>query len=143
MKQANNVELIIWLIVAVVGVAAKGLGKLSTPAGDEDTPPVAKPKPPVRRPPVRRPMPPPVATVTVRRAVERSVSPPVVTEAPVQKPSPEKPAAAVVPVPARAKISESPSVRRQWALALRDRQNVRNAVIVNEIIGAPVSLRSQ
>ena len=129
MKHASA-EFIIWLIVAVVVMVAKGLGKLATPsetekpASKDEWPgaaPRPKPKPVVRRP-TRRPTaeaPPPVIAAT-----------PAVAE---EKPAPPPPSAAVPPAP--------PSRSNQWAMALRDRQNIRNVIIANEIIGKPVALR--
>ena len=138
MKQANNIELVVWLIVAVVVTVAKGLGKLATPSTTDDkAAPVATPKPPVRRPPPRRPLPRPVVTVPpVRRQVVTAPPPePPVMEAPV--------AAVAAPAPPKAAPPPPPAPTRaaQWALALRDRSNVRNILIASEIIGPPVALR--
>lgn len=134
MKQAGNAEFIIWVIVAIIVMVGKGLGKLSAPADE------AEPKPK----PVPRPQTPPRPGLPSRRTVQRGVPPvvrpvtvaaappviPVTPEVPEEKP---KPAAALPPVP--------PSRSNQWATALRDRQNIRNVIIANEIIGRPVSLR--
>ena len=128
MKQAGNAEFIIWAIVAVVVMVAKGLGKLATPTVEEnsDEKPVSPPRPrPQLKPPVRRPT----------RRPDAEVAPPLITAAPViaeDKPAPT-PVAAVPPA--------KPSRSAQWAAALRDRQNIRNVIIANEIIGKPVSLR--
>lgn len=139
MKQANNIELVVWLIVAVVVTVAKGLGKLATPStSDDDAAPVATPKPPVRRPPPRRPGPRPVvAAPPARRVVVTAPQPaPPVMEPPVAEvEAPAQPKAEPPPPPA-------PSRASQWAVALRDRSNIRNVIIANEIIGPPVALRN-
>jgi len=135
-KQSGNAEFIIWVIVAVIVMVGKGLGKLAAPS--EDAEPKAEPKPVsrLRTPPrpglpsrrtVQRGVPPVVRPMTVAAA------PPVIPATPVVPEEKPKPAAAVPPVP--------PSRSNQWATALRDRQNIRNVIIANEIIGRPVSLR--
>ena len=142
MQQAGNAEFIVWAIVAVVVMVAKGLGKLATPSADETTP---APKPAPQPRPRVQPRPP--AAVRSRRiaVVQHRVppmAPPIVEAASPVMPStaavaeepPAKPAPAVVPTP-------QPSRSNQWATALRDRQNIRNVIIANEIIGPPVSLR--
>ena len=124
MKQAGNAEFIIWAIVAVVVLVAKGLGKLATPSDGEPAPASPRPQPkPVAA--VRRP---------TRRPAGEVVIPPVITaNPPVVEKKTAPPPAAVPPA--------QPSRSHQWAIALRDSQNIRNVVIANEIIGRPVSLR--
>ncbi len=109
-------EAIIWLIVAIVVMVAKGLGKLSE-SGSEEEESQPQPKPVVRRPP------------------RREVTPPVIAATPVVVAEEEKP---VTPPPV---APAPPSRSNQWAMALRDRKNIRNVIISNEIIGRPVSLR--
>lgn len=138
MKQAGNAEFIIWVIVAVIVMVGKGLGKLAAPAA-EGEPKKVEPKPVPH--PRTSPRPPLTSQRTVRRGVPPVVRPltvaavpPVIPLAPVVPEEKPKPAAAVVP-PA------PPSRSNQWASALRDRQNIRNVIIANEIIGRPVSVR--
>ena len=139
MKQAGNAEFIVWAIVAVVVMVAKGLGKLATPT--DETPPVPKPAPQPRP----RVQPRPAAVPSHRVAVHHRVpplAPPVVEVTPPVMPST---AAVAEETPAKttppAVPPASPSRSNQWATALRDRQNIRNVIIANEIIGRPVSLR--
>jgi len=127
MNRASNVEFIVWLIVAVVVMVAKGLGKLATPPETAAAPAASPPhRPPPPKPAVRRP---------TRRPAGETV-PPVIQAAP--QPVAEEKAA---PQPAAAVPPAKPTRSAQWAAALRDRQNVRNVMIANEIIGRPVSLR--
>ena len=137
-KQAGSAELIVWAIVAVVVMVAKGLGKLATPAPADAAKPTVAPKP------VPRPRTPSRPAQTSRRTVQRRVpplvqpitiaaAPPVIPSTPVVPEEKKQPAVAVPPAP--------PSWSSQWATALRDQKNVRNVIIANEIIGRPVSLR--
>ena len=125
------------MIVAVIVMVGKALGKLATPA-EEVEPKKVEPKP------VSRPRTPPRPALTSRRTVQRGVpplvrpitvaaAPPVIPATPVVTDEKPKPAVSVSPVP--------PSRSNQWATALRDRQNTRNVIVANEIIGRPVSLR--
>jgi len=136
-KQAGNAEFIIWVIVAVIVMVGKGLGKLAAPA-EEGEPKKAEPKP------VSRPRTPPRPGLPSRRTVQRGV-PPVVRPVTVAAAPPVIPAtpevSEVKPKPATAVPPEPPSRSNQWATALRDRKNIRNVIIANEIIGRPVSLR--
>ena len=118
MNRASNVELVIWLIVAVVVTAAKGLGKLATPT--EKAAPASPSRPSHPKPVVRRPTRRPVAEVKapVIPAIEA-----VADVKPVPKP------VATPPV--------QPSRSSHWAAALRDRQNIRNIILSAEIIGPP------
>ena len=118
MQHASNLELVIWLIVAVVVTMAKGLGKLATPS--EKTAPASPSRPPQPKPVVRRP--------TRRPAAE--VKPPVMPA--IEAVAEVKP----VPKPVTAQPAQ-PSRSSQWAAALRDRQNMRNIIISAEIIGPP------
>ncbi|MEI8314241.1 MAG: hypothetical protein WCG79_02205 [Verrucomicrobiota bacterium] len=124
--KAGNSEFIIWLIVAVVVMVAKGLGKLATPP--EQAAPTTPSRPPQPKPVVRRP--------TTRRPIVTEVTPPIIPSTRVtaeEKPTTQPPVATAQPA--------QPSRPNQWATALRDRQNIRNVIIANEIIGRPVSLR--
>ena len=132
-KQAGgSAELIVWAIVAVVVMVAKGLGKLAAPASTDDAKPMVAPKPvPRSRPPARPPL---TSRRTVQRGIPPLVQPLTVAAAPPEVPEEKpKPSAIVTPTP--------PSRASQWTAALRDQKNVRNVIIANEIIGRPVSLR--
>ena len=121
MNRASNVEFVVWLIVAVVVMAAKGLGKLATP------PEKAAPASPPRRPPPPKP----VVRRTTRRP-DAEVKPPVIAKSQAvvtDQPAPTPPAPAATPA--------QPTRSAQWAAALRDKQNVRNIIISAEIIGPP------
>ena len=135
-KLAGSAELIVWAIVAVVVMVAKGLGKLAAPSEEAESTVAPKPVPRSRTPSrpaltsrrmVQRGVPPVVRPITV------AAEPPVMPSTPVAPAEKSKPAAAVPPAP--------PSRASQWAAALRDQKNVRNVIIANEIIGRPVSLR--
>ncbi|MEI8063015.1 MAG: hypothetical protein WCH84_03020 [Verrucomicrobiota bacterium] len=121
--KAGNSEFIIWLIVAVVVLVAKGLGKLVT------TPEQEVPASPPRRPPQQKP----VVRHTARRTVVEATSPVIQPTTVIAEKKSEPSPVTAPPV--------KPSRSNQWATALRDRQNIRNMIIANEIIGRPVSLR--
>ncbi len=120
MIASGNFEFIVWIVVAIVVMVAKGLGKLSESSGEEaeSAPPQSqsRPRPVVRRPPRREVTPPVIAATPAVVVEEEKLAPPPVTPA-------------------------APSRSNQWAMALRERKNIRNVIIANEIIGQPVSLR--
>jgi len=151
-------DVIIWLIIGIVVMVAKGLGKLATPGEDEPEEPAPRPRPR----PVNTGLP-------ARRAMARSVPPvvkPVTTDAwtigsgdlrefmdrlsGVPKPQPAPPAP-IAPPPVATPIVEKPAPtpvappavaerRSPWVAALRDRSNIRNIIISAEIIGPPRGL---
>jgi hypothetical protein len=140
----------VWLIIAAVFAIAKMWSKFATSQAEDDDVPAS---PPVRPRPQARPVVPPVAKpVTrptweaspedLRKFMERLTRPPqpkTATPPPVVPPPPPKPATPPpTPAPVAAKPTPQPSRRTSpWAEAFRDRQNLRNIIIANEIIGPP------
>lgn len=122
---ASN-DLIVWLIIAIVGIV-KYLSSVKQAEADGETEVPEAPRPVAG--PVSRP-------VRLPPAIPRAVAaPPVATPKPSPAPEP-----APAPVHKPAPPAPEPATRTsQWAAALRDRSNVRNIIIASEIIGPPKS----
>jgi hypothetical protein len=138
----------------------------SAPDDDEPAPPPARPRPQPRPRPQARPSVPPPPRRQVERNVPpvakpvtqptwetapkdlrefmerltRTVQPKPASPPPIARPAPPpapKPAAPT-PAPVAAKPAPTPARRASpWIEAFRDRQNLRNIIIANEIIGPP------
>jgi hypothetical protein len=150
MKLASG-DSYIWLIIAIVFGVAKMWSKFATAQPAEDDEPAPQPVAPRPRPQARPSVPPvakPPRPTTwqaspedLRKFMERltqpsapkpAASPPI---APPPVPTPAKPTPSA---PVAAKTMPPPSRRSSpWVEALRDRQNLRNIIIANEIIGPP------
>lgn len=155
---------IVFIVIAIVVAIAKGIGKLSQSSGEnESATPAPTPRPraktprPIqnRRPVVVQPTPPVVREKEaeyregpprdLREFMERlsrpAVPPPIVHKA--APPVPVKPAPVEQTVAPAVAATKAPSTSAKeapvapWISALRDRKNLRNIIIANEIIGPP------
>jgi len=151
------------LVVVIILLVASGLGGVigkarergrgpsrSGPAGaDETGPPPERgrrppsvPTRPQGRPPQRRlPPPPPQRRSEPLRPVRRSPTPPAAEARPAQR----RVAPAEPPVPraepARPAPSEVPASARRPARIVLSRDRLREAIILNEVLGPPLALR--
>jgi len=149
-----------WIPIAVVIVVAisKILGKLKEATARPDEPAPAPPRPRVQRP--ARPRPTAVTPPVIREAqprrwtvaadelrefvdrLQRQAQPAPAKPPPVPPPQPRAaPPDEPAPAPKKAPTAKPAIASRanQWAVALRDRQNVRNIIVATEIIGPPKS----
>jgi hypothetical protein len=135
----------VWLIVVAVFAIAKMWSKFATSQSEDDDGPTPPTTPPRPRPQVRPVIKPvtqtkwEVAPKDLREFMQQLTRPPQPKPAPppIAPPPVPKPAAPP-PAPVAAKAAPEPPRRSSpWVAALRDRQNLRNIIIANEIIGPP------
>jgi hypothetical protein len=154
-----SADLIIWIVIAIVVALSKAFSKFQENAAKEKetAPPPPRPRPRSQRaskaPPVSRQaprVPPPVEPrgeswtppasleeflnqLPQAQPVKKTPPPPPPPALPPPRAQAEPPAKKPEPKPAPTKPRLSKS--RQWALALQDRENIRNAIMAAEILG--------